>query len=197
MGIFGKKDHGIFETLTREHREVRSQLDQILAGGLRRIDDSRRVFDAVAETILAHARGEEIIVYPRFTAIEGLRTTTLEARHEHELVEALLLKLDVEELDDESWLAAIKVLRDQLEHHVREEEDHVFARAKDELTADESAHMAKAYAAAKRDLAESQLADQLGALTRGELFEHAADLGIPSQASMSKAELIAVICTRL
>ena len=94
MGVFGKKDSGIFEVLKNEHREVSSLMEQIEGIDIEDIDDAKDLFAVLQEKLLAHASAEEDAVYPRFGQYESLHELILEARQEHELVEQLLVKLD-------------------------------------------------------------------------------------------------------
>jgi len=61
----------------------------------------------------------------------------LEAVEEHAIVKELLAELDELPKDDESWGAKLKVLKENVEHHVEEEEGEMFKKARQVLSDDE------------------------------------------------------------
>lgn len=84
---------------------------------------------ACAELII-HARIEEEIFYPAVRAVIGEDELLDEAQIEHdsakELIHQLLDMMPGEELYDAKFI----VLSEQVKHHIREEEDHIFTAAK-------------------------------------------------------------------
>jgi hemerythrin superfamily protein len=194
MGIFGKKDSGIFETLKHEHREVSALFEQIEAN---RANGQRaeQVFAILAGKLLAHAKGEEQVVYPRFAKLPGLSDLVLEARQEHEIVESLIVKLQTVELDPASWRATVKVLKEEVEHHVKEEENDVFPRARRELDDDAAEELARRYLAAKAELSEQSLMTELEGLSAAELKARAEAVGFAPDADLTRDELLAALIT--
>jgi len=196
MGIFGKKDTGIFQRLKDEHREVNSLLDQIEALGGEDMQEAKDIFAVMQEKLLAHAKGEEMVVYPRFGQIESLHELVLEAKEEHQIVEDLLAKLNADELEDNEWMAALKVLKEQIQHHVKEEEGEIFPRAKDEIEARESEQLATVYLESKGEATEEEPGESLESLSKADLLVKARELGIESYSRMTKAELIQILSVR-
>jgi len=63
-------------------------------------------------------------------------TSVLEGYEEHAVVKQLLSELDELSKDDETWGAKLKVLQENVEHHVEEEEGEMFPSARKVLSAE-------------------------------------------------------------
>jgi hemerythrin-like domain-containing protein len=81
-----------------------------------------------------HARIEEQIFYPAIKEAKETHDITLEAFEEHRVVKRLLSELEAMPVTDERWGAKLKVLKENVEHHVEEEEDEMFKSARKVLS---------------------------------------------------------------
>jgi hemerythrin-like domain-containing protein len=68
---------------------------------------------------------------------EESRDITLEAFEEHRIVKQLLAELEASSKDDEQWTAKFTVLKENIEHHVEEEEGEMFTKARKVLSEEE------------------------------------------------------------
>ncbi len=59
-----------------------------------------------------------------------------EADEEHTLVKEMLVKADELAAEDDTFDAKVKVLRDLVQHHVREEENEIFPECRDHMSED-------------------------------------------------------------
>ena len=148
----------IFELLAREHREIADLLDHVQNASPDEIDDAKDLFAVVEEKLLAHARGEEAVVYPRLAAIDALREPIADARDAHGVVETLLARLEADDLDDDDWLASARLLQEEVEQHVDDEEQGIFAIARDELDDDDASQLARRYLAVREEMIEGRAA---------------------------------------
>lgn len=135
----------IFERLEKDHREIEELFDQILGASDQAMKTRERMYDRLRAELLGHAKAEEKVFYPRLKQDEDLKDLALEAIEEHHEIELLLDELDELEVDDENWTAKVKVLQENVEHHVEEEEDELFERAKDLLSEDEATEMCERF----------------------------------------------------
>jgi hemerythrin superfamily protein len=87
--------------------------------------------------LLAHERVEEDLFYPALRAAsEKAKDIVLEGYEEHHVIDTILDEMfDVPE-DTDQWQAKLKVLQENLEHHIDEEEGEMFQRAKKSLSRD-------------------------------------------------------------
>ena len=122
------------DLLKQQHREVEKLFKKIEKAGP---DEKEKLFDELADSLAVHAAIEEQHFYP---ATKDARTEELlqEAVEEHLSVKRIIADLLEMEPDDAQFDAKIKVLQEQVEHHVEEEEKQLFPEvqklhSKDEL----------------------------------------------------------------
>lgn len=120
------------DLLKEQHQEVKqlfSQIEQADAD-----EEKQNLFDELADKLAAHATIEEKIFYPAAYAKKTKELLT-EAVEEHLAMKRIIADLMNMEMDDENFDAKIKVLKEQVLHHVQEEEGALFAAARKELSA--------------------------------------------------------------
>ena len=109
-----------FELLKADHRKVSKLFDQLESvNGNKKFD----VFEQIKAELDLHAHIEETILYPALEKLEETHEITLEAYEEHKLVKTLLAELAQANSADDEWQAKAKVLRENVDHHVEEEEN--------------------------------------------------------------------------
>lgn len=125
------------ELLTSQHDEV----DELFAM-IEKTDDTERkraYFEELADKLAAHAKVEETLFYPAVMARQT-REILVESAEEHLSIKRLLADLLELDPDDETFDAKIAVMKEQVEHHAREEEEqHLFPKVKKLMNADELA----------------------------------------------------------
>ncbi|NBD08038.1 MULTISPECIES: hemerythrin domain-containing protein [Corallococcus] len=94
-------------------------------------DDARRqaLFEQIADRLGAHAKIEELYLYPALKT-EDTEDDLREAVEEHLSLKRLISDLLDMEASDEEYDAKMKVLQEQVEHHVEEEEQDLFKAAR-------------------------------------------------------------------
>lgn len=120
-----------FELLKKDHKKVSELFAQIEAASGQ---GKMRVFRQLKNELDVHAHIEEAIFYPALEREPETREITLEAYEEHKVVKNLLAQLDAAASPDEDWVARLTVLKENVEHHVEEEEGELFDKASDVLT---------------------------------------------------------------
>jgi len=119
-------DVGALELLEEQHREVEDLFEQLeKARGARKRD----LFTQIADKLAIHATIEEWEFYP---AVKAKRTEDLllESLEEHLSIKRVLGDLLAIDVEDETFDAKAKVLKEQIEHHVQEEEDELFPKVR-------------------------------------------------------------------
>jgi hemerythrin-like domain-containing protein len=94
----------------------------------------RELLARVRSEIEIHVRLEEELFYPELAKVEEAEDLVREARTEHDLVKDLLAEIGRMRSDDPDYAAKIAVLRENVEHHVEEEESEIFPLAKRHLS---------------------------------------------------------------
>ena len=85
-----------------------------------------------------HAHVEETIFYPALKNKDESRDITLEGYEEHKVIKDLLAELAGARKPGDEWDARLTVLKENVEHHVEEEEGELFSKAKDVLTTEQA-----------------------------------------------------------
>jgi hypothetical protein len=123
-----------FELLKADHEKVAELFDRLeTASGEAKIG----VFNQIKSELELHTHIEEKIFYPVLERPKETHDLTLEAYEEHKGVKTLLAELSGSQSADDEWQAKAKVLRENVEHHVEEEEGELFDKAADALTDEE------------------------------------------------------------
>ena len=97
--------------------------------------NNRETFRQIKEELDVHAHIEETIFYPYLLekGDKELEAITREGVQEHRQVKAFLLELDGMSGDSDDFKAKLKVLMEDVEHHVEEEEDEMFPLVEDQV----------------------------------------------------------------
>ena len=134
----------IFDQLRQEHVRMRELVRE--AEELTDLEKRNGMLEELEASILPHAKGEEMTLYAAMEKISDLRVDALEAVDEHVLIERAFFTLQgVVQGDDGEWRAAANVLRETVEHHLKEEEEKAFPRAEKILNPETQASLLEAY----------------------------------------------------
>jgi hemerythrin superfamily protein len=127
---------GIFSTLQKDHAEVSSLMTRLAA--TRASDDEqsahrRDLFETIRSELLAHASAEETTFYARLKSEPDIFTIIGESIEDHQRVDDLLEELYRLGTDSLIFDSRFDELFATVEHHVAEEENRLFPRAKEAL----------------------------------------------------------------
>ena len=123
-----------FELLKTDHRKVEEIFSQIEKAEEGDTDKLERLFAELKKNLDVHAHIEETVLYPVIKKEAETREITLEGFEEHHVMKLLLRELDNMKTGTEQWMAKLKVLKENVEHHVEEEEDEMFSKAREVLS---------------------------------------------------------------
>ncbi len=115
------------ELLESQHREVESLFSKIEKA--RTSASKTKLFEQIADKLAVHAAIEEHHFYP---AVKEKRTEDilLESLEEHLAIKRVLADLLDLDAGDETFDAKLKVLKEEVEHHVGEEESDLFPKVR-------------------------------------------------------------------
>lgn len=99
-------------------------------------DLKQALFQEIADHLAAHATIEEKIFYPA-AYVGETKDLLKEAVEEHLGIKRIIADLLAMTPADENFDAKVKVLKEQVEHHVEEEETELFKEVRKELGKDE------------------------------------------------------------
>ena len=116
------------ELLKQDHEKVAGLFKQVEA--TEDIKKHQRLFELIKSELEVHTHIEESILYPAFQKHEELKDITLEAYEEHKQVKTLLREIAALSEGSERFDAKLKVMGENVAHHVKEEETEMFPKAK-------------------------------------------------------------------
>lgn len=113
-----KADHKAVDALFEQYESARSATKK------------KALVAQICTELTVHAQIEEEIFYPQVK--EALKDKELipEATVEHATLKELIAQLEAAEPDDEMYDAKVKVLSEYVKHHVKEEQNEIFPKAK-------------------------------------------------------------------
>ena len=117
--------------LTQDHDNVKALFEQYEATGAKAYAQKKKLATQICLELTRHATAEEEIFYPAVRAAGGETESLVdEATVEHAGAKDLIAQILAMEPQDDLYDAKLKVLSEQIEHHVQEEEDEMFPKAK-------------------------------------------------------------------
>lgn len=145
------------ELLKEDHDRVDRLFQKVKASE----DDQelhRKLFEQIREELEIHTHIEETVFYPKLKKEKELEDIVLEGIEEHHQAKMFLREISNLVEDSEKFEPKLKVLMEDVEHHVMEEEGEMFPKVKeifDEATLEE---LGKALEAEKKNYKKSQAA---------------------------------------
>ncbi|ABC81178.1 hemerythrin domain-containing protein [Anaeromyxobacter dehalogenans] len=126
------------EMLKQQHREVDELFEEFEAAGEGARKTRERLCREIADALAVHATIEERIFYPEAKeAAEDAEDLLRESVEEHLSVKRLLAQLLESSVDDPQLEARMSVLKEQVEHHVEEEEKELFPKVRKACSAEQ------------------------------------------------------------
>ena len=126
------------ELLKNDHDEVKELFKQYEKAGDNALAKKLALFEQIRDALTVHMDIEETIFYPAVKAVrdEKVKDEVREADEEHHVVKILLGELGKMNLSDEQFDAKLTVLKENVEHHVEEEEGELLPDAKKRLSSE-------------------------------------------------------------
>jgi hemerythrin superfamily protein len=140
----------ILDTLKKEHDEVKDLLAELqdAKSGAQR----NQLVQKIKKALIPHTKAEEKVVYDRVLGLrdKGAQTDGYEGYLEHELASKTLQRLDSLGASNSAEHQAVgKVLKELVEHHIKEEESNVWSDVKEYFSEEDRFEMNVQFEAAK------------------------------------------------
>ena len=139
----------IYETLKQDHdsyREVLAKLDATSGDS----DERRKLFAIMKKELEAHTAAEEQTFYATLMAAPEGHERARHSVTEHKEAVDLVEELGGTDFSSAGWLTRFRKLKQELEHHMDEEEDELFARARRIIPDDQAEELGSAFDRRKR-----------------------------------------------
>jgi hemerythrin superfamily protein len=118
----------------KDHLVMRTYLSKILELGNSDASSSTQLLIAFQKVLDRHTYEEEHFLYPETKKKPETRPETLEGWEEHRLIGQLFTEMKGLPLHNEKWTAKLKVMKETLFHHLKEEEEELFPEAEKRLS---------------------------------------------------------------
>jgi hemerythrin superfamily protein len=116
--------------LKDDHQLVKKLLAELESTTERGVKTREELFTRIKRELTVHEIIEEEIFYPTLKQHPRAKDIVLEAYEEHDVVNHLMGELSALPFDDETWGAKAKVMQENIEHHIEEEEGEMFQKAR-------------------------------------------------------------------
>ncbi len=126
--------------LMADHKEVKSLFKQYEDLGEKAQTKKKAISNKIILELKVHTQIEEEIFYPRVreaTQSEKIKKLLNESVEEHHIVKILMSELEERNSVDEVYDAKMTVLKESVDHHVKEEHEDLFPGAKKALDKNE------------------------------------------------------------
>ena len=140
-----------FQLLKEDHKKVAGIFEKLEPTTERGVKTREELFTQLKGELDVHAKIEETIFYPALREADKTHDIILEGYEEHKVIKTLLAELDSLAKDDEKWGAKLKVLQENVEHHVEEEEGEMFTGARKVLSKEQTEELGLRLEAAKKE----------------------------------------------
>ena len=117
------------ELLRNEHEQMRKLLKDGEKASHGADRERRELLATLRTELQAHERIEEEIFYPALRKHERAKELVLESFEEHHVVDTILGEIEGLRLSSEQWPAKFKVMTENIEHHIEEEETQLLPMA--------------------------------------------------------------------
>jgi hypothetical protein len=139
------------DLLKQDHEKVKKLMEEIDSTTERGVKTRNELFTRFKQEMTVHERIEEEIFYPRLTEQAKTKDIALEGYEEHHVVDMVMAELDDVPYDDERWGAKFTVMKENVEHHIEEEEGEMFKLARQALDSDELAELGERMESMKKE----------------------------------------------
>jgi hypothetical protein len=126
-----KQDHDRVKKMLAEGEDTTERAEKTRA----------ELFERLKGDLMIHERMEEEVLYPALKQHPKARELALEGYEEHHVVDQILAELEQTDPTDETWAAKWKVAKENLEHHIDEEESEMFPKSRRAFSAEELEQM--------------------------------------------------------
>jgi hemerythrin-like domain-containing protein len=116
--------------LTKDHDQFKRLLEELDDTTERAVKTREQTFAKLQQDLEVHEAIEGEIFYPALKDHPKTRDIALEGYEEHHVVDTVMGEMRELSVSDETWTAKFAVMKENLEHHIEEEEQDMFPKAR-------------------------------------------------------------------
>jgi hemerythrin-like domain-containing protein len=138
--------------LKDDHDKVKKLLEEGESTTERAVKTREELFAKIESELKVHEAIEEEVLYPALKEHAATKEIVLEAYEEHHVVDTVMAEIRDVPYDDETWGAKLTVMKENVEHHIEEEEDEMFKQARQVFSKEELVDLGDRMLARKEQL---------------------------------------------
>ena len=142
--------------LKDDHDKMKKILNDLDSTTERGVKTREELFTRVRRELEVHEAIEEEIFYPALKEHPKAKELVLEAYEEHNVVDMVVAEIEDTPYDDETWGAKLTVMKENIEHHIEEEEGEMFPQARDVFERSELQELGERMKARKAELLQAR-----------------------------------------
>jgi hypothetical protein len=116
--------------LEEDHRKMKKLLAEADSTTERGVKTRTELLATIKQELTVHEAIEEEIFYPALKEHPKAKEIVLEGYEEHHVVDMVMAEIEATPVDDEQWGAKLSVMKENIEHHIEEEEGEMFKQAR-------------------------------------------------------------------
>ncbi len=144
------------QLLKDDHDKLKKLLNEADATTERAEKTRKELLGTIKDQLTVHEDIEETIFYPALKEHPKAKELVLEGYEEHNVVDTVMGELEATDVTDERWGAKFTVMKENIEHHIEEEEGDMFKQARSVFDDGELKELGDRMAARKAELEGSQ-----------------------------------------
>jgi hypothetical protein len=148
----GDRHVDALELLKADHDKVKKLLREGDETTERAVKTRAELLATIKQELTIHEDIEETIFYPALKEHPKAKEIVLEAYEEHNVVDTVMAELEATDVADERWGAKFTVMKENIEHHIEEEEGEMFKQARSVFELDELQSLGDRMATRKQEL---------------------------------------------
>jgi hemerythrin-like domain-containing protein len=137
--------------LEDDHETVKKILGDLEDTTERAVKTRTELFGRLEREMRVHEVLEEEILYPALKEHDKAKDLALEGYEEHHVVDTIMGEMRDVSVEDETWTAKFSVMKENIEHHIEEEEGEMFPKAREIFSADDLEDMGERMAARREE----------------------------------------------
>jgi len=150
-------DMNALTLLKDDHDEMKKLLNKADDTTERAVKTRASLLHEIGVKLTAHEKIEEEIFYPALKEHPKAKDIVLEGYQEHHVVDLIIGELKDLDEDDETWGAKFAVMKENIEHHIEEEEGEMFTKARAAFTTAELDELGERMEAMKEQILTASL----------------------------------------
>jgi hypothetical protein len=138
--------------LKDDHDQLKKLMEELDGTTERGVKTREKLFTRIQQDLTVHETIEEEIFYPALKEHPKAKDIVLEGYEEHNVVDMVMEEITAVPYDDETWGAKFTVMKENVEHHIEEEEGEMFEQARKVFDKDELEQLGDRMAARRGEL---------------------------------------------